>query len=85
MGLLIVTVRGLYVLGYSLTSSSFGYALVCPGKAEVWAHVFMVWPGSCVFPLKHFSIFRLKDTALCYAGRVRAVLCRQDAAGYLCL
>lgn len=31
--------RGLYVLGYSLTSISFGYALLSPGEAEVWARV----------------------------------------------
>lgn len=77
--------RGLYVLGYSLTRSSLGYALLCTGETEVWAHVLVVWPSSCVFPLKRFSIFRLKETALCYAGRIRAILCRKDAACYLSL
>jgi len=69
----------------SRRSSSFGYALLCPGEAEVWAHVFVVWPGSCVFPLKHFSIFRLKEAARCYAGRLGAILRRKDTACYLSL
>lgn len=81
MGLLIITVRGLYVLGYS----SFGYTLLSPGEAEVWAHMFVVWPGSCVFPLKQCSIFRLKEAVLCYAGRIGAVLCRKDTTCYLSL
>lgn len=53
-------------------------ALLCPGAAEVWAHVLVVWPGSRVFPLKRFGIFRLEETDLCCAGRRRAALCRQE-------
>lgn len=75
MGLLMAAVR---VLAWR--SSSFGYASLCPGEAEVWAHVFMVWPGSRVFPLQHFSIFRLREASLCCAGGAGAALCRQDAA-----
>lgn len=38
----------------------------------------VVWPGFCVFPLRHFGIFRLKEMELCCAVLEGMALCRQE-------